>query len=333
MRTRKALFPFRGRLGSAASLPALLLALAAGAPAADAPQAAPVTKQEAIGWRLFFDPLLSRPNNTSCATCHIPGKGYEDGRKLGVGAHGDTLPRHVPTVVNLAGAEHFFWDGRASSLEEQAIGPITNPKEMDLTVEEAVERVRAEPRYQKAFAAIGVERITIGGIAGAIAAFERRLVTGETAYDRWLQGDRSALTEQQERGRMIFFTTGECALCHMGKNFTDGRFHNIGTATPDDLGRYNVTKKEEDKGAFKPPSLRNWKGREPFSHDGRFATLADVIDHYSEAPEAVVGESELYALELSEQEKQDLMAFMEALNGSWPDLTPFEQAWRELAGR
>ncbi len=289
-----------------------------------------ISRQEAIGWRLFVDPVLSRPRNTSCGTCHKPEHGFEQGVAFGKGAHGDVLPISTPTVVNLREADYFFWDGRAESLEAQAKGPITNPIEMDLTLDEAVARVKAEARYRRAFAAISVEEITINDIVGAIAAFERKLTTGETAFDRWLQGDRSALSDSQARGRMIFFTRGECAICHMGNNFTDNDFHNVGTGSDADLGRYNVTKDEEDKGAFKVPSLRNWKGREPFMHDGRFKTLGEVIEHYSDPPPAKVGESELDPFDLSEAEKDDLLAFLEALNGNWPDLSLFEKTWKEL---
>ena len=203
---------------------------------------------------------------------------------------------------------------------------------MDLTLEEALARVKSQSRYRKAFAAIGVSEITIDDIVGAIAAFERKLITGETAFDRWLHGDRSALSASQARGRMIFFTRGECAICHMGRNFTDNDFHNVGTGGEADLGRYNATKDEEDKGAFKVPSLRNWKGREPFMHDGRFKTLGEVIEHYSDPPPAKVGESELDPLDLTDAEKGDLLAFLEALNGDWPDLSLFETAWKELTG-
>ncbi len=291
-----------------------------------------MSRQEAIGWRLFFDPILSRPRNTSCGTCHKPEHGFEQGTAFGKGAHGDRLPINTPTVVNLGEAEYFFWDGRAESLEEQARGPITNSIEMDLTLEEALARVKSRPRYRKAFAAIGVSEITIDDIVGAIAAFERKLITGETAFDRWLQGDRSALSDSQARGRMIFFTRGECAICHMGNTFTDNDFHNVGTGGEADLGRYNVTKDEEDKGAFKVPSLRNWKGRQPFMHDGRFKSLRQVIEHYTDPPPAKVGESELDPLDLTDAEKGDLLAFLETLNGDWPDLSVFETAWKELSG-
>ena len=312
-------------------IPLLAALLTAGsALGADIESAKPVTAREALGWKLFFDPVLSRPKNFSCSSCHLPDKGWESGVALAKGAHGDLLPRQVPTVVNLDEAEFFFWDGRAGSLEEQAKGPITSPIEMDLKLDEAVARVSTEPHYPKAFAALGVKRITIDDIVGAIADFERRLVTGETAFDRWLQGDRSALSEAQNSGRMIFFTTGQCALCHIGRNFTDGDFHNIGTATEDDKGRYAVTKDEAEMGMFKTPSLRNWKGREPFMHDGRFATIRDVVDFYSEPQDSGIGETEIDPLELGDDEKADLLAFMEALNGPWPDLTAFKAAWRKL---
>ena len=285
---------------------------------------------EAIGWKLFFDPLLSAPHNTSCATCHDPEKGFESGVALGEGAYGDRLPRNAPTVVNLAAAEFFFWDGRAESLEEQAKGPIENPIEMDLSHEEAARRVAAKPHYVRAFSLVGVEEVTIEGIARAIAAFERGLVTGPTLYDKWLEGDRSVFDEAQERGRMIFFTRGQCATCHFGPNFTDGFFHNIGTGTAEDPGRSAISNDDYDLGAFKTPSLRNWKGREPFMHDGRFETLDEVLEFYNEPRTGAVGESELDPLELTSQDHEDIKAFLETLNGPWPDLAPYESAWDGL---
>lgn len=285
---------------------------------------------EAVGWKLFFDPLLSAPRNTSCSTCHVPEKGFESGVALGEGAYGDTLPRNAPTVVNLADAEFFFWDGRAASLEEQARGPIENPIEMDLSHEEAASRVRAVPRYAKAFVMAGVEEITIDEIARALAMFERGLTTGPTLYDQWLEGDRSVFDAAQERGRMIFFTRGQCATCHFGPNFTDGMFHNIGTGSREDPGRSAISNDEYDLGAFKTPALRNWKARAPFMHDGRFATLDDVLEFYNEPKAGALGETELDPLDLSDQDHADVKAFLETLNGSWPDLAPYEAAWNAL---
>lgn len=294
------------------------------------PLAAEVSGLEAIGWKLFFDPLLSAPRNTSCASCHIPEKGFESGVDLGEGAHGDRLPRNAPTVVNLAEADFFFWDGRATSLEEQAKGPIENPIEMDLAHAEAARRVQAESAYVQAFAQVGVREITIEEIVRALAEFERGLVTGPTLHDRWLEGDRSVFDASQERGRMIFFTRGQCATCHLGRNFTDGGFHNIGTGTAQDTGRAAISGDDYDLGAFKTPSLRNWRGREPFMHDGRFETLDEVLDFYNEPKDDAIGETELDPLELTEQDHADLKAFLETLNGAWPDLAPYEAAWKAL---
>lgn len=289
------------------------------------------TTQEAIGWRLFFEPALSGPRNFSCATCHIPSKGFEGGQALSLGAHGDLLGRNTPTVVNLADAEFLFWDGRAGSLAEQAKGPIANPQEMDMPLDVAVERIRGLRRYREAFAKMGVETITEDAIADAIAAFEAKLETGPTLFDRWIHGDRSALNEQQERGRVLFFTKGDCALCHNGQNLSDGDFHNIGSsASPEDIGRAAIEDDPYYVGAFKTPALRNWKGREPFFHDGRFDTMREVLEFYSNPPAAQAGEREIEPKAFTEQEMDDLLAFLETLNGAWPDLEPFEQAWQAL---
>ena len=289
-----------------------------------------VSPLEAIGWKLFFDPILSKPRNMSCASCHIPEEGFESGVALGEGAHGDRLPRNAPTVVNLADAQHFFWDGRAGSLEEQAKGPIENPIEMDLSLDEAAARVRAVPAYAAAFAKAGIGAVTIDEIAKAIAAFERGLRTGPALFDKWLEGDRSVFDEAQERGRMIFFTRGQCATCHFGPNFTDGTFHNIGTGSGEDPGRSAISGDDYDLGAFKTPSLRNWKGREPFMHDGRFATIGEVLDFYNEPKSGALGHTELDPLGLSEEEQADVVAFLETINGAWPDLAPYASAWKAL---
>ncbi len=291
---------------------------------------AAISALEAIGWKLFFDPLLSEPRNTSCSSCHIPDKGFETGVALGEGAYGDRLPRNAPTVVNLADAQYFFWDGRAESLEEQAKGPIENPIEMNLALDEAAARVRAEPAYARAFARAGIPEIRIGEVARALAAFERGLTTGPTLFDEWLRGDRAVFDDAQERGRMIFFTRGQCATCHLGPNLTDGLFHNIGTGSAEDPGRSAISGDDYDLGAFKTPALRNWKGRGPFMHDGRFATLDDVLDFYNEPKEGALGHTELDPLGLDEQDQADVKAFLETLNGAWPDLAPYEAAWQAI---
>jgi len=208
--------------------------------------------------------------------------------------------------------------------------PLTHPQEMDLAAEEAAARVATDPDYRRAFAAAGVDEVTVGEVAAALAAFVRSLESGDSRYDRWLGGDRDALSPAEERGRMIFFTRGQCATCHIGPALTDHRFHNVATGTAEDPGRSEVTGEEKDQGKFKTPPLRGWGGSEPFMHDGRFATLADVLDHYSEPPEADVGVSELDPLELEEDEKADLAAFLQTLDAPGPDLAPYEERWRRL---
>lgn len=289
-----------------------------------------ISAQAAIGWKLFFDKRLSRDESFACASCHIPQKGFSDGKRFSTGVHGDLLSRNTPTVVNLANAPHLFWDGRADSLELQAEGPMTNPLEMDFTLDEITQRVAADAEYQKAFNAIDVTQIRIADVTAALAAFERTLVTGETAYDRWLQGDRDALDKSQSNGRFLFFTRGQCAICHIPPDFSDHKFHNVGTGTAADLGRFAVTGDDRDRGAFKTPSLRNWRGTEPFMHDGRFATMQEVIAFYSNPPEPEVGKSELDPLGFSARDQADLLAFMEALNGAWPDLARYQTAWNAL---
>ncbi len=295
--------------------------------------AAPISPQEAIGWKLFFDPILSGPKNTSCATCHIPEDGFESGVALGKGAYDDILGRQAPTVVNLANAKYFFWDGRAASLEEQAKGPIENPIEMDLSHADAAKRLNADKTYARAFKKIGVENIGIDDIASVIAAFERGLTTGPTLYDKWLEGDRSVFNESQEQGRLIFFTRGQCATCHIGHNFTDGDFHNIGTGSEEDPGRSAISKDDYDLGTFKTPSLRNWKTREPFMHDGRFKTLDDVLDFYNKPKDQAIGETELDPLALTPADRNAIKAFLETLNGAWPDLAPYETSWKAVTAK
>jgi cytochrome c peroxidase len=299
-------------------------------PATGAAAAGEISAQAAIGWKLFFDKRLSRDESFACSSCHDPEKGYTDGLRFSSGVHGDLLNRNTPTVANLANATQLFWDGRADSLEHQAEGPMTNPLEMDFTLEEISARVAAAPEYLTAFAAIGVTAPTITDVTAALAAFERTLVTGETAYDRWLQGDKDALDKSQSNGRFLFFTRGQCAICHIPPDFTDHKFHNVGTGTDADPGRFAVTGDEKDAGVFKTPSLRNWRGTEPFMHDGRFATMEEVIAFYSEPPEPEVGKSELDPLGFSARDKRDLLAFMDALNGAWPDLSRYEAVWTSL---
>jgi cytochrome c peroxidase len=274
-----------------------------------------------LGRALFFEPRLSGNGAISCASCHNPSLGWSDGLKTAVGWGGKVLPRATPTVVNTAFNTQFMWDGRKKSLEDQALGPMKTPEEMNTDFDVALGRLRGIPGYvemfEKAYPGAGIGEETI---AKAIAAFERTLVSRDSAFDRWLAGDRKAITLSQWRGFKVFTdpAKGNCAVCHSGANFTDNGYHNIGLAPAGeaDLGRFNIRKVASMKGAFKTPTLRDIEFTAPYFHDGSAATLRDVVEHYARggADRGNVSES-VKPLDLTEQDKQDLVAFMKALSG------------------
>jgi cytochrome c peroxidase len=274
-----------------------------------------------LGRALFFDPRLSGNGAISCASCHNPALGWSDGLKTAVGWGGKVLPRATPTVVNTAYNTQFMWDGRKKSLEDQALGPMKTPEEMNTDFSVVLARLRNIPGYaamfDKAYPGSGVSEETI---AKAIAAFERTVVSRDSAFDRWLAGDRKAITLSQWRGFKVFTdpAKGNCAGCHSGANFTDNGYHNIGLAPAGeaDLGRFNIRKVASMKGAFKTPTLRDVELTAPYFHDGSAATLRDVVEHYARGGDdrANVSES-VKPLNLSEQDKDDLVAFMKSLTG------------------
>lgn len=273
-----------------------------------------------LGKLLYFEKRLSRDSTVSCATCHNPLKGWTDQAPVSTGIKGQKGGRSAPTVLNAAYLELQFWDGRAASLEEQAKGPIQNPIEMGFTHAEAVERLSKIEGYKKFFkAAFGDETVDIDRVAKAIASFERTVLTGNSPFDRFEAGDKKALSEAQKRGMALFFGKANCSVCHTGKNFTDGDFHNLGVgmaATKPDLGRYEISKADRDRGAFKTPTLRNLSDTAPYMHDGSQKTLEEVVEFYDKGGEANEWlSSDIKKLGLSAQEKKDLVAFLRALNG------------------
>ncbi len=275
-----------------------------------------------LGKSLFFDPRLSGNGAMSCASCHNPSLGWSDGLKTAVGWGGQVLGRATPTVLNTAYNTQFMWDGRKKSLEDQALGPMKTPQEMNTDFGAALTRLRSMPSYvamfEKAYPGEGVTEETI---AKAIAAFERTVVVNDSPFDRWLAGDKKAMTMQQWRGFQVFTDAGKgnCAACHSAPNFTDNGFHNIGLAPAGgeaDPGRYGIRKVASMRGAFKTPSLRDIELTAPYFHDGTAATLRDVVDHYVRGGVDHSNLSpDMKPLTLSEQEKQDLVAFMQALTG------------------
>lgn len=274
-----------------------------------------------LGRMLFFDSRLSKGNAFGCAFCHNPGTGWADTRQFSIGVNGGQGGRQAPTVLN-AGYQAFqFWDGRAGSLEEQALGRIQNPIEMAETLPNVVKKLSAVPAYKKRFRDVFGTDVSAEGIARAIAAFERTVISTNSPFDKYLEGNKSALTEAAVRGLELFKGKARCALCHNGPNFTDNRFHNIGVPQvgplKEDAGRYAVTRQEQDRGAFKTPTLRSVAQTAPYMHDGVFKTLEEVIEFYNKGGEAAPGKKDILmtTLNLNDQEKKDLLEFLKSLTG------------------
>ncbi len=274
----------------------------------------------ALGRTLFFDPILSRDQSRACAGCHDPERAFTDGRALSVGVFGRVGTRSVPTLVNRAYGRSFFWDGRTSSLEDQVLQPIQDPKEMDMALSDVVVRLRRDRVYSGRFQAQFGRIPTHVDLANALASYVRTILSGDAPIDRYMNGERNALSTQARDGLRIFRGRGNCTACHIGPTFTDERFHNTGVAWRDgellDQGRYMVTGKEDDRGAFKTPTLREVAQTAPYMHDGSLATLEDVIELYDRGgnPNPYL-DSELRPLKLTSEEKQTLITFLHALSG------------------
>lgn len=282
-------------------------------------------KKAELGRLLFFDKRLSTDGTISCGTCHSIPRAFTDRKPVSEGIHGRNGTRHAPTVINVAYQKLLFWDGRAANLEEQAKGPISNPKEMTLAdnAHEAYlqchERVCKIPGYRALFKEVfGTEECSIDDIAKAIATFERTVLSGNSPYDRYQAGDKKAMNTEQLLGYEVFKKSG-CANCHAGPLFTDGRFLNIGVGMDKphpDLGRYEATHHPSDKGAFKIPTLRDVANTYPYMHDGQQKTLEEVVDYYDKGGIRNPNLNPLIRpLHLSDKEKKALVSFMQALNG------------------
>jgi cytochrome c peroxidase len=217
--------------------------------------------------------------------------------------------------VNAGYNPYQFWDGRAESLEQQAIGPLTSTTEMSMTDEgELVSRLDKDADYRSMFNAVFGEGPNLKNVAKAVAAFERTIVSGGSRFDRYAKGDKSALTSNEKNGLVLFIGKARCALCHNGPNLTDNKFHNIGINSGDD-GRYRITKLQEDWGAFKTPGLRNVTAHAPYMHDGSVPTLTAVIDYYDRGGNSSKGKSPfIYRIGLTKGEKRDLLEFLRTLN-------------------
>jgi cytochrome c peroxidase len=286
----------------------------------------------ALGRRLFFERRLSRDGSISCSTCHDPVHAFASGRRVAIGIEGRHGTRNVPTIVNRGYGRSFFWDGRASSLEAQALEPIRNPLELGSRLADVVQRLRSVRSYRAAFRAAFAADPNERDLARALASFVRTIASGDSSFDRAMDRQPHALSSSARSGLALFVGKANCWVCHRGPTLTDEQFHNTGVAwrtrrgttapAPSDPGRATVTGRTEDRGAFKTPTLREVARTAPYMHDGSFGTLEAVVEYYDRGGQPNPGLDErIRPLHLSAAEKRDLVAFLRALRGriDYPD--------------
>ncbi len=282
----------------------------------------PLTKEKIeLGRLLFFDKRMSKNNTIACASCHMAKKGFGDGMPVSTGINGLKGGRSAPVSFNRVYSTAQFWDGRAATLEDQSVGPLINPVEHGFANhDEVVAKLKKVPGYRKLFQEVFGEDVTIQNVGRAIASFQRTALSGNSAVDKFdTEGDEKALGDSAKRGLELFRGKARCTRCHSGFNFSDEKFHNLGIGWDTntvDLGRYMETKNPEDIGAFKTPTLREIARTAPYMHDGRFKTLEDVVNFYNQGgvknPHL---DNTIIPLELTDEEKQDLVAVLKSLNG------------------
>lgn len=268
-----------------------------------------------LGKMLFFDPRLSKAENMSCATCHNPSFGWEAPVARSIGAKNIKLPRHAPTVINLADAKRFTWDGKHSSLEDQAETPITNPQEMNNNFKDLVKRLRGIKSYDRWFDTYFPKQgLTKETILTSLATFERVLQSGPAPFDRWIEGDINAISATAIKGFDLFNNEFGCAKCHSGWNFTDHLIHDIGYSTDDVGAAKHDTSNPKAMYAFKTPGLREIASRAPYMHNGSTKTLGDIVDFYSKGGNDRISRSKLIKpFEASSEDKRSLIEFLRTL--------------------
>lgn len=274
----------------------------------------------ALGKKLFFDPRLSQTNTIACASCHQPRFSFADNKAISPGIFNRRGTRNAPGIINPVFQKEFFHDGRALSLEEQAAGPLDNPLEMG-RANEIPAKLNKVDEYRLAFQKLYADTVKLNYIQDAIAEFERSIIFHNSPYDRYMAGDKNALTEDQKEGMKVFFGKANCAECHNGPNFTDNDYHNIAffhkNDPKSDKGRFDLTKQEDDLGKFKTPSLRNIALTAPYFHDGRSSDLRELIELYNKPNPMGPGElkdPKIKAIHLDEKEMYQLQEFLIALN-------------------
>ncbi|MCA9145184.1 MAG: cytochrome-c peroxidase [Planctomycetales bacterium] len=276
-----------------------------------------------LGKQLFFDPRLSGDNTMSCATCHIPQKAFADGLAKSPGNGGKLLARNTQGLANVGLFATFFWDGRASSLEEQALAPIESPEEMNQDIDELEKELNDVPGYVTQFQAIFGTLVTRDGIAKSLAAFQRTLVTKASPFDRYLAGDKAAISTAARRGLELFEGDAGCIQCHNGPLLSDGKFYRIG-ASWRDRGRGIITENPDDDYRFRTPTLRNVAETAPYMHDGSLKTLYDVVLFYFRGVPKATPEGQPLDIEprvdSSFSDIDSLVAFLRSLTGELPDI-------------
>ena len=286
------------------------------------------TEKIELGRILFFDKRLSKDNTVACANCHLAEFAFTDSKPVSTGIGGQKGGRSAPVSFNRVFSSAQFWDGRAATLEEQSVGPFTNPIEHGfVNYDEMLAKMKQIAGYRELFMQVFGEDITIDNVGKAIASFQRTVLSGNSPADRADQGqEEGAISDEAKHGLLLFREKARCTKCHSGFNFTDEKFHNLGIGWDDnkvDLGRYIVTKNPEDNSAFKTPTLREIGRSAPYTHDGRFKTLEEVVNFYNQGGVKNPHQDPLIIpLDLTEDEKHDLVQFLRTLNGEgWQQAT------------
>ncbi|HEX2271463.1 MAG TPA: cytochrome c peroxidase [Pyrinomonadaceae bacterium] len=280
----------------------------------------PMTPEKvALGKQLFFDERLSIDGSKSCYSCHVCEKGLTDGLPKAIGAMNKQLPRSSPTLWNIGYHKEFYWDGRSPSLEKQAMAAwVGGNMGVGDKVNEVVARINALQGYREQFQKVFQSDATADNMMKAIAAFERTIISGNTAWDRYRAGDNTAISESAFRGWNIFQTI-KCNQCHDGVLFTDQQYHNVGIGMDQpnpDLGRFVATKKPEDTGAFKTPTLRDIAKSAPYFHDGSAKTLEEAVDIMLAGgkPNQYLDRKNLQPQRVLPEQREDLLNFLRSLN-------------------
>lgn len=271
-----------------------------------------------LGRMLFFDPILSGSKTQACASCHNPALSWQDGLARGMGANNEPMETRTPTLLNVAWVPKLGWDGHFRNLESVAFGPITNPDIMNMPEKELIARLSVIPGYVAAFRAAFGNGISKNNIEQALATFERSIVAGQAPFDRWIDGDRNAISPAAKHGFDLFNGKAHCSACHSGWSFTDSSFHDVGVATGNDIGRGRLFPTSTSlRYAFKTPTLRDVDRRAPYMHDGSVKTLGQVVDLYNRGGINRPSRAEdIRPLGLTAQEKADLIAFLHTLTGT-----------------